>query len=69
MDRLSYLLKEAKFDEEKLFQNAVCKALKNLKKSKKIKLFFGRSLVIVDPTFQRFFPKLEIQTEIGTVFL
>jgi len=51
MDRLSYLLKEAKFDEEKLFQNAVCKALKDLKKSKKIKLFFERPLLIVDPTF------------------
>jgi len=51
IDRLSYFLKEAKFDEEKLFQDAVCKALKDLKKSKKIKLFFERPLVIVDPTF------------------
>ena len=51
MDRLSYLLKEAKFDEEKLFQNAVCKALKDLKRLKKIKLFFERPLLIVDPIF------------------
>ena len=43
--------KDIWFDEEKLFQNAVCKALKNLKRLKKIKLFFERPLLIVDPIF------------------
>jgi len=50
-DRFSYFLKEAKFDERKLFLNAVDTSLKSLKKSKKIKPFFKRPLVIVDPTF------------------
>ena len=50
-DRFSYFLKEAKFDEEKLFSDAVDTALKDLKKSKKIKSFFKRPLLIIDPTF------------------
>jgi len=50
-DRFSYFLKEAKFDEEKLFQDAVNIALKDLKKSKKIEPFFKRPLLIIDPTF------------------
>jgi len=52
INRFSYLLNEAKFCEDELFGDAAEKALREFKKrSKKIKLFLGRPLILADPTY------------------
>jgi len=52
INRFSYLLNEAKFSEDELFSDVTEKALRELKKtSKGIKLFFGRPLILADPTY------------------
>lgn len=45
-------MNEAKFCEDELFGDAAEKALRKFKKrSKKIKLFLGRPLILADPTY------------------
>lgn len=51
LNRLSYLLNEARFNERSMLSKACNEVLLCLKREKAIKLHQGKAIVIIDPTF------------------